>query len=301
MATQAGFGLSRIVLIAGAGYTGTILLKNGKLSDVLAELQNLVKGMEKSGESEGESDYSDAIASQVRRLAMEVRQLASSRQITVLNGSSTQSNLTSLIVPAAAVGALGYGCMWWKGYSFSDLMYVSKQNMANAVSNLTKHLDHVSDALAVSDAQADLSQIGFDLNDLHQIVSGLDGKLHSLEDKQEFANAGVMYLCSIVNGKRMAMPERIQDQLKLPGNSMQNLMGLRAIVDSPNSNLLTDGSVHDNKLSKPITRYTISSHDFFKQELTASFVRVCYFFKQVVAAIELIVVSVRYNLLDYHM
>ncbi|XP_042042434.1 uncharacterized protein LOC121787687 [Salvia splendens] len=284
MATQAGFGLSRIVLIAGAGYTGTILLKNGKLSDVLAELQNLVKGMEKSGESEGESDYSDAIASQVRRLAMEVRQLASSRQITVLNGNSTQSNLTSLIVPAAAVGALGYGYMWWKGYSFSDLMYVSKQNMANAVSNLTKHLDHVSDALAaakrhltqrienldgkideqieisklirneVSDAQADLSQIGFDLNDLHQIVSGLDGKLHSLEDKQEFANAGVMYLCSIINGKRMAMPERIQDQLKHPGNPMQNLMGLRAIVDSPNSNLLTDGSVHDNKLSKPITR-----------------------------------------------
>ncbi|KAL1566825.1 hypothetical protein AAHA92_02384 [Salvia divinorum] len=284
MATQAGFGLSRIVLIAGAGYTGTILLNNGKLSDVLAELLNLVKDMEKSGESEGESDYSDAIATQVRRLAMEVRQLASSRQITVLNGSSTQSNLTSLIVPAAAVGALGYGYMWWKGISFSDLMYVSKQNMANAVSNLTKHLDHVSDALAaakrhltqrienldgkideqieisklirneVSDAHADLSQIGFDLNDLHQIVSGLDGKLHSLEDKQEFANAGVMYLCSIVNGKTMVMPKRIQDQFKLSGNPMQNHMGLRAIVDSPNNNLLTDGSVHDNNLSKLITR-----------------------------------------------
>lgn len=29
-------------------------------------------------------------------------------------------------------------------------MYVTKQNMANAVTNLTKHLDHVSDALAVS-------------------------------------------------------------------------------------------------------------------------------------------------------
>ncbi|KAG6385731.1 hypothetical protein SASPL_154609 [Salvia splendens] len=319
-------------------YTGTILLKNGKLSDVLAELQNLVKGMEKSGESEGESDYSDAIASQVRRLAMEVRQLASSRQITVLNGNSTQSNLTSLIVPAAAVGALGYGYMWWKGYSFSDLMYVSKQNMANAVSNLTKHLDHVSDALAAAkrhltqrienldgkiDEQIEISKlirnevhaiallisfyvfiyyfdaaspylctwftntaicISFEmvppLSTLISYVLLQDGKLHSLEDKQEFANAGVMYLCSIINGKRMAMPERIQDQLKHPGNPMQNLMGLRAIVDSPNSNLLTDGSVHDNKLSKPITRYTISSHDFFKQELTASFVEVCYFFKR---------------------
>ncbi|KAL1568877.1 hypothetical protein AAHA92_00428 [Salvia divinorum] len=141
--------------------------------------------------------------------------------------------------------------MWWKGLCFSDLMYVTKQNMANAVSNLTKHLDHVSDALAaakrhltqrienldgkideqieisklirseVTDAHAGLSQIGFDLNTLHQMVSGLDGKLHALEDKQEFANAGVMYLCGIVNGKRMPMPERIQDQFQLAGNSMQ--------------------------------------------------------------------------------
>ncbi|XP_047976058.1 uncharacterized protein LOC125218434 [Salvia hispanica] len=203
MAMQAGIGLSRIFLIAGAGYTGTILLKNGKLSDILGELQNLVKSMEKSGELEGDSDHSDAIATQVRRLAMEVRQLASSRQITVLNGNSTQSNLASLVVPAAAVGAVGYGYMWWKGLSFGDLMYVTKQNMANAVTNLTKHLDHVSDALAaakrhltqrienldgkideqieisklirneVNDAHADLSQIGFDLNDLHRMVSGL--------------------------------------------------------------------------------------------------------------------------------
>lgn len=29
-------------------------------------------------------------------------------------------------------------------------MYVTKRNMANAVSNLTKHLEHVSEALAVS-------------------------------------------------------------------------------------------------------------------------------------------------------
>lgn len=37
-----------------------------------------------------------------------------------------------------------------QGISFSDLMYVTKRNMANAVSNLTKHLEQVSDALAVS-------------------------------------------------------------------------------------------------------------------------------------------------------
>ncbi|KAK4423061.1 hypothetical protein Salat_1888700 [Sesamum alatum] len=325
MAMQAGIGLSRIVLIAGAGYTGTILLKNGKLSDVLGELQNLVKGMEKAGENEGDSDYSDAIAAQVRRLAMEVRQLASSRQITVLNGNSGQSNLTSLVVPAAALGALGYGYMWWKGLSFSDLMYVTKRNMANAVSNLTKHLDHVSEALAatkrhltqrienldgkldeqveisklirteVNDVRGDLSQIGFDLDELQRMVSGLvgfnlvkfffhlllfkndmhillhylcllsylifglqDGKLLTLEGKQELANAGVMYLCSIVNGRKVKMPEMLQDQLKIAGNSMPSLMGLKELGDSGSSGnrFLIDGNTQDgsNKMNKTLMR-----------------------------------------------
>ncbi|KAI3469173.1 hypothetical protein Pfo_025836 [Paulownia fortunei] len=288
MAMQAGMGLSRIILIVGAGYTGTILVKNGKLSDVLGELQNLVKGMEKKGESEGDSDYSDAISTQVRRLAMEVRQLASSRQITVLNGNSGQSNLTSLVMPAAALGALGYGYMWWKGLSFSDLMYVTKHSMANAVANLTKHLDHVSEALAatkrhltqrienldgkldeqveisklirneVNDVHGDLSQIGFDLDELQRMVSGLDGKLLSLEGKQELANAGVMYLCSIVNGRKVKMPEMLQDQFKIAGNSTPSLMGLKEIADSLSSEnkLLTDGNAQDDsdKLNKTLMR-----------------------------------------------
>ncbi|GER49567.1 hypothetical protein STAS_26819 [Striga asiatica] len=245
MAMQAGIGLSRIILVLGAGYTGTILLKNGKLSDVLGELQSLVKGMEKSGETDGESGYSDAIAAQVRRLAMEVRQLASSREITVLNGNSGQSNLTSLIVPAASLGALGYGYMWWKGLSFSDLMYVTKRNMANAVSNLTKHLDHVSDALAA--AKRHLTQRIENLDgkldeqvEVSKLIRNEDGKLLSLEGKQELANAGVMYLCSIVNGRKVKMPEKIQDQLKIAGNSAPTIMGLKEIADSL---LLTDGNV----------------------------------------------------------
>ncbi|KAJ6430006.1 hypothetical protein OIU84_021424 [Salix udensis] len=154
MTMQTGISVSRILFLAGAGYTGTIMLKNGKLSELLGELQSLTKGMENPGEqSDGDSDYSDAIAQQVRRLAMEVRQLASARQITVLNGNSGQmGNLTGLLVPAATLGALGYGYMWWKGLKFSDFMYVTKRSMASAVSNLTKHLEQVSEALSVSAA-----------------------------------------------------------------------------------------------------------------------------------------------------
>ncbi|KAL3834932.1 hypothetical protein ACJIZ3_009668 [Penstemon smallii] len=274
MAMQAGMGFSRILLIVGAGYTGTILMKNGKLSDILGELQNLVKGMEKSGESEGDS--SEAIAAQVRRLTAEVRHMASSKQITVLNGNAGQSNLTSLVVPAAALGTLGYAYMWWKGFSFSDLMYVTKHSMVTAVANLTKHLDHVSEAISatkrhltqrienldgklddqveisklirseVNDVRDDLSQLGFDLDELQRIVSGLDGKLLSLESKQEFANAGVMYLCNVVNGRKVKMPDMLQDQVKVVGTA-PSLMGLKDIADSLSSgnNLLTDGNMQD--------------------------------------------------------
>ncbi|PPD70562.1 hypothetical protein GOBAR_DD32563 [Gossypium barbadense] len=191
MAMQTGVGFSKILILAGAGYTGTILLKNGKLSDMLGELQ----GLEKTGD---QSDDSDALLAQVRRLSTEIRQLASARQITVLNGDSGVK-LTSLVIPAATLGALGYGYMWWKGISFSDLFWVTKRNMALAVENLTKHLDSVSDALSVS-----LYSLVFIFLDL--------------------ANAGVWYLCNMVGGKKAKMPEALQEQLKLSGKPRSLLM-----------------------------------------------------------------------------
>ncbi|MFS7963985.1 hypothetical protein Hanom_Chr08g00744771 [Helianthus anomalus] len=52
MAMQAGMGFSKIIILVGAGYTGTLMLNNGKLSDVLGELQKLMKGYEQ-GQGDG--------------------------------------------------------------------------------------------------------------------------------------------------------------------------------------------------------------------------------------------------------
>lgn len=293
MALQTGAGLSKIVILVGAGYTSTVLFKNGKLSDVLGELQAVVKGLENSGIAEGDPDYSDAIASQVRQLAAEVRQLASARTINVrgFDQTTTYNNygtITPLLVPAAALGALGYVYMWWKGLSFSDLMYVTKSNMANAVSNLTKHLQQVSEALAatkrhltqrienldgklddqleisklikteVTDVRDDLSQIGYDLDALQRMVSGLDGKICSLAVKQDLANRGVLYLCNFVNRVEVEMPEVLQEQFKLSGKSRgcltasetSSLKGLKEIADLEMGNAsrsITDGSCQEDQ------------------------------------------------------
>ncbi|KAK7274744.1 hypothetical protein RIF29_15842 [Crotalaria pallida] len=270
MAVQSGLGISKVLLIAGAGYTGTVLIKNGKLSDLIGELQLLVRGLEKSGDQgEGEGEYADAIAAQVRRLANEVRQLTSNRSITVLNGGSGQSNLSSLVVPAAAVGALGYGYMWWKGISFSDLMYVTKRSMENAVADLTKKLQHASDVIAqakehltqriqnlddkmgkqnelarsikdeVSGVRSTITDFHDDLGILQQTVVTLDERLATLSWKQDYANHGLTYLIDFVNGKARKMPELLQqEQLKLSGKAPNaltypvtpNVKGLKDII-----------------------------------------------------------------------
>ncbi|XP_077245276.1 uncharacterized protein LOC143885144 [Tasmannia lanceolata] len=293
MSMQTGIGLSKILILVGAGYTGSIVLKNGKLSDILGELQKLLKGLEKSGDpSNSDSDYSDALTAQVRRLATEVRQLATARPITVLNGNSSQmGSITSLAVPAAALGALGYGYMWWKGLSLSDLMYVTKRNMANAVSSMTKNLEQISASLAaakkhltqrienldgkldeqkemsklikneVTDVRADLSQIGFDLGSLQNMVLGLDGKIGTLESKQDFANAGVWYLCQFAGPRDGKMFELLKDmpkpttekhRLLLESTGNNSLKGLQQIADtlwSENDNPKIDASPQDDIIS----------------------------------------------------
>lgn len=255
MALQTGIGLSRIIFLVGAGYTGTVLISKGKLSDLIGELQAVVKGLEKSGDSSNVD--SDPIAAQVRWLAQEVRQLASTRQITVVNGSSGGSaDLSSLVIPAATLGALGYGYMWWKGLSFSDLMYVTKRNMAAAVANLTTNLDNIKDGLSkvkthltqriqnldgkideqremsklmlneVRDTRGDIDKVTSELYFLKDTVCSLEGKMSSFEDKQTLTLMAVDYLCQYADGRTTKRPELsqvVKEQLKYNGKSRASL------------------------------------------------------------------------------
>lgn len=229
MATQTGVSASKVLILVSAGLTGSIVLRNGRLSDVLAELQELMKGVNQ-GDGSSPNDIA-LLQGQIRKLAQEVRDLNLSRPITILSGNSDSGgSLSSYILPAAAVGAMGYCYMWWKGWSFSDVMFVTKRNMTNAVESMSKQLEQVSSALAatkrhltqrlenldgkmdeqvevsktirneVNDVNADLSQIGFDIESIQQMVAGLEGKIELLDNKQDATNAGIWYLCQIAGG-----------------------------------------------------------------------------------------------------
>ncbi|WJX26956.1 hypothetical protein P8452_15823 [Trifolium repens] len=59
----------------------------------------------------------------------------------------TPGNSSSLVVSVAVLGVAGYGYIWWKGLSFSDIMFVTKHNMEKAVADLTTKLQHASDVI----------------------------------------------------------------------------------------------------------------------------------------------------------
>jgi len=276
---------TRLLILVGAGLTGSVVLKDSRLSDILSDLQGLLRKQAGAGESSNSgSDNSSAVASQVRRLAQEVRELAASRSITVLNGNSGPSgNLSCLVVPVAALGAMGYCYMWWKGWSFSDWMYVTKRNIANVTASFNKQLDQVSSVLAaakkhltqrlenvdakldeqkeisklikdeVFEVRGDLTQIGFDIDAIQKMVSGLEGKIVTLEDKQDFANAGVWYLCQFVGGvKDGSVPKFIQDfpakaQIERPApqfTDANSLKGLQYIADTIQSGTVDKTNVN---------------------------------------------------------
>ncbi|MCO5558411.1 hypothetical protein L7F22_011992 [Adiantum nelumboides] len=207
---------------------GPMVLGKTSMSGVIASIQEALFKSE-NGETSQSSDNS-AIQAQILRLAQEVKQLYGGRQITVVNGSDQNNNLSSYIIPIAVVGAAGYCYMWWKGWSFSDIMYVTKQNMANVVSSFTKQLEQVSAAVAaakkhltqrmeklndkldeqkavtgaikfeVSEVRENLAQMGIDIEGVQRLVEGLGTKIDTIEGKQDLTNAGVVYLCHFVQG-----------------------------------------------------------------------------------------------------
>ncbi|KAJ8423204.1 hypothetical protein Cgig2_006757 [Carnegiea gigantea] len=189
MAMQTGVASSKVLILLGAGLTGSVILKSGRLSDVLLQLQELIKGVNEADISSTKIDPV-LLAAQtntmtvLRRAAWILHTTALRPMVTsyvrsnagvhvCLYPSLTSGGYGSYLVPAAALGAMGYCYMWWKGWSFSDVMFVTKKNMANAVASVSKQLDNLSESLATTKKH------------LSKRLEKLDWKMEELKETSE--------------------------------------------------------------------------------------------------------------------
>lgn len=295
MALQTGVSSSKVLILVGAGLTGSIVFNSGRLSELVAQLQEILKGVDEAEVSSNKFD-SALLAAQIRQLAQDIKELSLSAPITIYNGNSTSSgSYASYLVPAAALGAMGYCYMWWKGWSFTDAMFVTKRNMANAVATVSKQLENVSQTLAttrrhlskrlesldwkleeqkeisqliaddVDDVKLNLSQIGLNVEVIHQMVSGLEDKIELIESKQDVTNSGLWHLCQLADGFQDAQKsKKIKDvsgtnNLRLPyeetsAKGLQFISETNGLSDIENS--ITSAKQNDDSLVKekvPIT------------------------------------------------
>ncbi|KAL9453754.1 hypothetical protein AB3S75_009375 [Citrus x aurantiifolia] len=301
MALQAGVSTSKVIVLLGAGLTGSIVLRSGRLSEIIAQLQELLKGVDEVQISPFKYD-SALLAAQIQQLSQEIKELTLSNPVTMFNGNQSSSGgYSSYLTPAAAIGAMGYCYMWWKGWSLSDVMFVTKHNMANAVASVSKQLEHVSETLASTKRQlskrlqnldwklqeqietskliandvdvmnSNLSQIGFDIEMIRQMVAGLEGKLELLEGKQDMANSGLMYLCQVAGDVKNALTQPFQkESAQLPyhpsvryeDNSLKGLQFLTEANESPvmEKSISTKKIDHANYLSEQIPAIKTKLH-----------------------------------------
>eukprot|EP00250_Pteridium_aquilinum_P003258 c13581_g1_i1 orf=216-1178(+) len=237
MVLQAALGATKILIILGAGVAGSILVQNGSLSDFANDTyKTLVKHLKHETGPSKQSSVDPNLLAQLSRLKQELSHLASERSsVTILTGSSRSSGVViSVGVPALLIGATGYGYMRWRGLSFSDLMYVTRHSMSNAISTVSKQLEQVTTALSatkrhlnsridklssnldqnmelqgelkdeVGSLRGDVARYALEIETVQRIVQTLGVKIDSIENKQDIANTGVIYLCNFVEGMQVS-------------------------------------------------------------------------------------------------
>lgn len=223
---------SKVLILIGAGVTGTYIVNNTHLSELLSDLTKVFsKHLKDSNDGAGGDvdGNAAALSAQVRRLTQELKYLSSmqSRPI-VVNSSSDTRSVFSTLLPVAGLGALGYAYMKWKGISFGDLMYVTRRGMNMAVDNFNKQMEGLTTALAnakkqlslrldsvsktvnetaaltgivkdeLLETKSHLGLVGDNVGLLQNDMVDVKESLSSLESKQDFANQGIVLLCRFV-------------------------------------------------------------------------------------------------------
>ncbi|KAK1297549.1 hypothetical protein QJS10_CPB15g01523 [Acorus calamus] len=243
MATvQTGVSSSKVLILLGAGLTGSAILRSGHLSDVLSEVQELMKGISDVEISPKHYD-SSLLAAQIRQLAQEVRELKLSKPVAIFNENSESSgSLVSYVMPAAAIGAMGYCYMWWKS---------AKQHLTKRLEALDGKVDEQKEASnlimsEVCEVKSDLSQIGFDVETIQKMVSGLEEQIGLIESRQDFAVSGIRYLCQVAGDIKNGVTGKAfqETSAKLPLDDSttifseeKSLKGLQFITESLESGM----------------------------------------------------------------
>lgn len=138
-------------------------------------------------------------------------------------------------------------------------MASTKRHLTKKLENLDWKLDEQKEiskliATDVNEVKSNLNQIGFDIDLINQMVSGLEGKIELLEGKQDVTNAGLWYLCQFAGGAKdelntklfQDVGAKLTDTLKYEEKSLK---GLQFLTESNEPNPTEKSTIYSQKIN----------------------------------------------------
>ncbi|KAA8528952.1 hypothetical protein F0562_033560 [Nyssa sinensis] len=212
--------LGKLTILVGAGIVGSVLAKEGRLTNVsefFSGAFKIVLNKIRQDDSTPSSAPSakprnDTLLAQVNNLRQELQLLASNRSVTIVTSSGSGASRYGVIIVVVVVG---YGYIWWKGWKLPDMMFATRRSLSDACSTIAKQLDNVYSSISATkkflssridrvdcslDECAELTTatreegIGVDVQSVHHAVRTLESKISRIEGKQDLTNDGVRRL-----------------------------------------------------------------------------------------------------------
>ncbi|KAL2559958.1 hypothetical protein Fot_04697 [Forsythia ovata] len=229
--------LGKLTLIVGAGLAGSILAKEGRISDVSGFFSGAFKILKKLKRDDSTisnaKPKNDSLLQQVNSLREELQLLASSRSVTIVTSNTSGSSGKYGVIIVVVV--VGYGYIWWKGWKLSDMMFATRRGLNDACASVGKQLETVYSSISatkrhlssridrvdckidecgdnttatkeeVSELRGEVKLIGADVQSVHHVVRSLETKISRIEGRQNETNFGVGKLGAASSSSRPAL------------------------------------------------------------------------------------------------
>ncbi|XP_009372328.3 uncharacterized protein LOC103961501 isoform X1 [Pyrus x bretschneideri] len=238
---MAALPLGKLTILVGAGILGSVLAKEGRVSDVVSGAFKIAwKQIRRSDNTSAvNKPHNDSLMAQMNNLRKELEIIASCRlPVTVITMSRTGTSKYGIII---VVVAAGYGYFWWKGWKLPDMMFATRRSLSDASNSVAKQLESLFTSISttqrklssqldnvecsldesientaktqqeVVQLQGRTDTISRDFKKVHHAVLTLETKINRIEGKQGEITGGVWKLCDYaLNMEKGINAERIQ-------------------------------------------------------------------------------------------
>ncbi|KAM1171085.1 hypothetical protein FF1_021503 [Malus domestica] len=238
---MAALPLGKLTILVGAGILGSVLAKEGRVSDVVSGAFKIAwKQIRRSDNTPAvNKPHNDSLMAQMNNLRKELEIIASSRPpVTIITMSRTGTSKYGIII---VVVAAGYGYLWWKGWKLPDMMFATRRSLSDASNSVAKQLESLFTSISttqrklssqldnvecsldesientartqqeVVQLQGRTDTISRDFKKVHHAVLTLETKINRIEGKQGEIAGGVWKLCDYaLNMEKGINAERIQ-------------------------------------------------------------------------------------------